>query len=112
VKVYKEQKLGLAKQINRDYPGFFPDYLLAEKPKVDRFQLTVVYRTMRAQAEFNQRFGEPAKLNSQAMKQNGSGGYYLGHWRNYVDEEKKNMTPTLRRELANFDPDFLYTLPN
>lgn len=119
-KVFDEQILSsnpqsLVRQLNRDYPGFLLDYLASRKPKIDRFEQTVLYRDMGAavRVEFNELVGVPAKLTAQAIRQHGSAQYYLGYWRRYVrDEARPKMSPSLRKELFLYDPDFLNTLPS
>lgn len=107
------QKTTLAKEINRDYPGFYKDYLFAAQPKVDRFERTSLYRTMPGKAWFDQHIGGPARATAAAIKANGHSTYYERYWRNYVTQEIVpflDRQPALKAELAGYGPDFLDTL--
>jgi len=109
------QKVGLAKQIDKAYPGFFKDYLFSRQPKIDRFKYTDLYKQMPDKSLFDQYIVGPAEQTAKAIKTNGSRNYYEKAWRNYVETQVVpwlNSQPQLKAEVAGYGPNFLNTLPS
>lgn len=109
------QRKGLAKEINQAYPGFYKDWLFAQQPKVDRFMATQIYRAMPQRSDFNEVIATPARQIAAAIKANGHKDYYMKSWRLYVETKVTpwlDTQPQLKKEMADYGPDFLSTLPN
>jgi hypothetical protein len=111
------QKAGLARQIDKQYPGFYKDFLFASQAKVDRYERTNLYQGLAKplRATFDQLVGDPAKQLVAAIKANGHTSYYMGYWRQYVKGElatELEAHPELKAELQQYGPDFLNTLPS
>lgn len=107
------QKTGLAREIDKVYPGFYKDYLFAAQPKVDRFERTTLYRQIPERQWFDENIGGPAKQIGRAIAANGNRTYYERAWRNYVTDQLTpflDRHPALKAELANYGPNFLDTL--
>lgn len=113
----EQQKRGVARQIDKAYPGFYKDFLFAEQPKIDRYERTTLYQQLPTdeRATFDRYIGGPAKQVAQAIKANGHSTYYMRAWRTYV---KTQLGPWLagnkqmQAGLARYGPDFLNTLPS
>jgi hypothetical protein len=109
------QKTGLAKQIDKVYPGFYKDFLFAQQPKIERFKRTSLYQQLPDQTLFYRYIGQPAVELAKAIKANGNRSYYEKHWRNYVETDIVpwlDGQPDLKKALADYGPDFLNTLPS
>ena len=109
------QKTGLARQIDKVYPGFYKDFLFAQQPKIERFKRTSLYQQLPDQKLFYQHIGQPASELARAIKQNGNRSYYEKYWRNYVETQIVpwlDSQPDLKKALADYGPDFLNTLPS
>ncbi|MHB8742569.1 MAG: hypothetical protein ACYC9L_05525 [Sulfuricaulis sp.] len=110
------QKLALAQQIDKVYPGFLKDFKFSLQPKVGRYESTTLYKTMPAAVRslFDQTIGTPANQVAAAIKANGHATYYMRWWRNYVRDQIKpwlDSEPAVKAELARYGADFLDTLP-
>jgi hypothetical protein len=109
------QRLGLAQEIDKTFPGFLNDYRFSLESKVVRFEATSLYRGMPARQLFDDVIGAPARKLAAAIAANGSRSYYEGHWRTYIREQvqpwlAEPAQSTLRAELALYGPNFLNTL--
>jgi ferritin-like protein len=102
------QKTGLAKEIDKVYPGFFKFYLFSNKPTIERFETLRPYRKMDpAQKQlFDQYIGGPARETARNIKA-GNKQYYESYWRDYVRSQVlpwlKNEEPALGRTIAMYD---------
>lgn len=107
------QKAGLAKQIDKVYPGFYKDYVFSLQPKIERYQRTTLYQRLPDKQAFVQYIATPAKQILAAISKNGDRTYYERAWRQYVQTEVTpwlNGQPDLKRALTDYGPDFLNTL--
>jgi hypothetical protein len=120
VSIKAEQKLGLAKQMGKYYEGFYKDYLFSLENKERRFEATNLYQNMPSdtKAKYDQYIGTLARVEVKRL--NGAGyskSEAAGIWKNYVDQQvlpwlNDTGQTRLRKELAPYGPDFLYSLVN
>lgn len=110
------QVVYLVNEENKQYPGFAKDWELTQKPKIDRFEQTNVYKQMPAAAKraFDSEIGASAKTLAKVWK---SGDYKTAElrqtWKTYVEHdvpEYLDKHPALKQYLSQFNRDFLTTL--
>ncbi len=118
--ITSEQRLSLAKQIDKTVPGFFKEYLFSKEPKIRRFESTVLYQNMPKdiRPSFDHFIATPATTFTGAMD---SGNYnkseLRAYWKKYVTEQ---LTPwleepeqtALRAWLQPYGPSFIMGLVN
>lgn len=116
ISISREQRIGLAKQIGREFPGFYEDYLFSQQPTIHRFVLLKPYQEMNPEAKalFDQHIAPDARRAAQAIA---SGDYSSGdvraYWRKYTREVLAPWVasnPVLATALAPYGPDFLGSL--
>lgn len=84
ISVGAEQKVGLAKEVDGEYPGFSADYAYSLKPGAERFEQTTLYKRLPDRSWFESHVLQPAKALAATIKQNGNAGYYKRYWKEYV----------------------------
>lgn len=84
ISVGADQKIGLAKEVNTEYPGFSADYAYSLKPGAERFEQTTLYQRLPDRSWFESHVLQPAKALAATIKQNGNAGYYKRYWKEYV----------------------------
>lgn len=104
------------------HPGFAKDWQYAQKPKVERFEGTVLYKQMPAAAKsaWDAEIGPSAKTIAKALTEKNADGTstykksdLLKTWHTYLAQDVPtylDQHPALKRYLAGFNRDFLSTL--
>jgi hypothetical protein len=112
----KEQKDGLARQIDRDYPGFAKDYAFAQQPRVEQFTATKVYESMPDRDELDANIIGPAKQTAAVIARDvkaevpGARDWYTRQWAQYVTNEVEPWLakhPELQDEIDSLGDGFL-----
>jgi hypothetical protein len=91
--VAKNQKVAVAKEANREFPGFMQDWLYAQQSRAARLERSPLVKQF--PATFRQVLSDAAKVGA-VITRDGHRDYYTKAWRHYLDTVVKPWLQTDR----------------